>query len=63
MAEHRFRFEDGAAYDRMMGAWSRLVGAVFLDWVAPRSGLRWIRSVAGAAPSLSFYASVARRQR
>ena len=48
MAEHRFRFEDGAAYDRMMGAWSRLVGAVFLDWVAPRSGLRWIEVGCGS---------------
>ncbi len=25
-----------------MGAWSRLAGEIFLDWLAPRSGLRWI---------------------
>jgi ubiquinone/menaquinone biosynthesis C-methylase UbiE len=25
-----------------MGAWSQLVGEVFLDWLAPRPGLRWI---------------------
>ncbi len=42
MAEHQIRFEDGAAYERMMGVWSRLVGAVFLDWVSPRPGLRWV---------------------
>src|SRR6266849_6664649 len=42
MAEHQIRFEDGAAYERMMGAWSRLAGEVFLDWLAPPSGLRWI---------------------
>jgi ubiquinone/menaquinone biosynthesis C-methylase UbiE len=42
MAEHQIRFEDGAAYERMMGVWSRLAGEVFLDWVAPRPGLRWI---------------------
>ena len=37
-----FRFDDGAAYERAMGVWSRLAGEVFLDWVAPQSGLRWI---------------------
>jgi SAM-dependent methyltransferase len=42
MAEGQIRFEDGAAYERMMGTWSRLAGAIFLDWLAPRSGLRWI---------------------
>src|SRR5439155_22787966 len=42
MAEQKIRFDDGAAYERMMGTWSRLVGEIFLDWLAPRSGLRWI---------------------
>ncbi len=42
MVEAQIRFEDGAAYERMMGTWSRLAGAVFLDWLAPRSGMRWI---------------------
>jgi SAM-dependent methyltransferase len=42
MAEHQIRFEDGAAYERMMGIWSRLTGEIFLDWLAPRSALRWI---------------------
>jgi SAM-dependent methyltransferase len=36
------RFEDGAAYDRYMGRWSRLVGDTFLDWLAPGPGLRWL---------------------
>src|SRR5262245_54081919 len=36
------RFEDGAAYERYMGKWSQLVGATFLDWLAPRTGLRWL---------------------
>src|SRR5260370_15806685 len=26
----------------MMGVWSRLAGEIFLDWLAPPSGLRWI---------------------
>ena len=42
MAEPQIRFDDGAAYERMMGNWSRLAGNIFLDWLAPRSGLRWI---------------------
>lgn len=42
MAEQQIRFDDGAAYERMMGNWSRLAGDIFLDWLAPRSGLRWI---------------------
>jgi len=42
MAGPQIRFEDGAAYERMMGVWSRLAGEVFLDWLAPPSGWRWI---------------------
>ena len=40
--EQQIRFDDGAAYERMMGIWSRIVGDVFLDWLGPRSGLQWI---------------------
>lgn len=42
MAETTIRFEDGAGYERAMGAWSRLAGEIFLDWLARPSGLRWI---------------------
>jgi ubiquinone/menaquinone biosynthesis C-methylase UbiE len=42
MVEYRIRFDDGAAYERRMGHWSPLAGDIFLDWLAPRSGLRWI---------------------
>ena len=42
MAEGQIRFEDGAAYERMMGVWSRLAGEIFLEWLAPPAGLRWI---------------------
>lgn len=40
MAE--IRFDDGAAYERMMGVWSRLAGDVFLDWLAPKPHLTWL---------------------
>jgi ubiquinone/menaquinone biosynthesis C-methylase UbiE len=42
MSEPRIRFEDGAAYDQGMGRWSLIAGNVFLDWLAPEAGLRWI---------------------
>jgi SAM-dependent methyltransferase len=35
-------FSDGAAYELLMGRWSRPVGEVFLDWVAPPRGARWL---------------------
>jgi SAM-dependent methyltransferase len=42
MVEQSIRFDDGAAYEQMMGIWSRLAGEIFLEWLAPPSGLRWI---------------------
>ena len=38
MAEQHIRFDDGAAYERAMGSWRQLVGASFLDWLAPPAG-------------------------
>jgi hypothetical protein len=34
MAESQIRFDDGAAYERFMGNWSRRAGIIFLDWLA-----------------------------
>lgn len=42
MSENQIRFDDGAGYERMMGVWSRLAGDVFLEWLAPGPGQRWI---------------------
>lgn len=42
MAEQAISFDDSAAYERFMGRWSRAVGPIFLDWVAPPSGARWL---------------------
>ena len=42
MAEIQIRYDDGDAYERMMGTWSRAAGEIFLDWLAPPRGLRWI---------------------
>ena len=42
MAEIAQSFDDSAAYERFMGRWSRAVGPMFLAWVAPPSGARWL---------------------
>src|SRR3954453_23307859 len=42
MTKPQIRFDDGAGYERMMGKWSRLAGEVFLEWLKPAPGLRWI---------------------
>ena len=42
MAEARTWFNNGAVYEEAMGRWSRLVGEIFLTWLAPEQGLRWI---------------------
>ena len=42
MADDTIRFDDGASYEHMMGRWSALVGARFLDWIAVPPGARWL---------------------
>jgi ubiquinone/menaquinone biosynthesis C-methylase UbiE len=42
MSEAPNLFDDGKAYEQMMGRWSRLVGEKFLDWLDPPRHLSWI---------------------
>ena len=42
MADAKVSFDDGAVYERFMGRWSRAVGSIFLDWVAPQHAARWL---------------------
>jgi ubiquinone/menaquinone biosynthesis C-methylase UbiE len=42
MAEPQIRFDDGASYERFMGVWSRMAGDVFIDWLKPATGLKWV---------------------
>ena len=42
MADDTIRFDDGAAYEHLMGRWSLLVGERFLDWIAVPPGARWL---------------------
>ena len=42
MTDAATMFNDGEAYERLMGRWSKLVGEQFLDWLAVPKGLSWI---------------------
>ncbi len=42
MASTQIKFDDGAAYERALGAWSQAAGNVFLDWLSPAPDLRWL---------------------
>src|SRR5919112_2026856 len=50
----QIRFDDGAAYERYMGEWSRLAGRTFLDWLAPQPAARVARFRQGDAMALPF---------
>jgi len=41
MSESAIRFDDGQAYERYMGVWSRTAGELFLDWLKPVPGQAW----------------------
>jgi ubiquinone/menaquinone biosynthesis C-methylase UbiE len=47
MTEAVSLFADGAAYERLMGRWSRLAGAEFLRWLEVPAGMRWLDSGCG----------------
>ena len=42
MAETTNLYEDGNAYERMMGRWSGIAGEKFLAWLDLPKGLRWL---------------------
>jgi SAM-dependent methyltransferase len=56
----RFVFDDGAAYELMMGRWSALVAKPFLDWLAQPEGLAWLDDGCGNG---SFTESLVLHQR
>lgn len=58
MPERKITFDDGAAYERMMGTWSRIAGETFLDWLAPAKGLAWVDVGCGNG---AFTESIAQR--
>lgn len=42
MTSSEIKFDDGAAYERAVGVWSQTVGDIFLEWLSPAPGLRWL---------------------
>lgn len=42
MTQPAIRFDDGEAYERLMGVWSQSVGDVFLDWLPAGDSQRWL---------------------
>ena len=42
MSEPDKLFTDGETYERLMGRWSRIVAAAFLDWLDAPTRLRWL---------------------
>jgi ubiquinone/menaquinone biosynthesis C-methylase UbiE len=42
MSEAAAAFNDGKAYERQMGRWSRLAGVAFLEWLAAPKDLSWL---------------------
>lgn len=42
MTGDSIRFDDGASYENMMGRWSLLVGAQFLNWLGAPKGVEWV---------------------
>ena len=41
-ADNAHSFDDSAAYERFIGHWGRAAGTIFLDWVKPPIGARWL---------------------
>lgn len=42
MPQSQILFDDGAAYEHLMGVWSRGVGRYFLDFLSPHPGQLWL---------------------
>ena len=42
MSAPTISFDDGAEYERAVGAWSQMAGGIFLDWLSPAPALRWL---------------------
>jgi ubiquinone/menaquinone biosynthesis C-methylase UbiE len=47
MADGRSFFTDGAAYEQLMGRFTRAAGEAFVDWLSPPKGLDWIDAGCG----------------
>src|SRR5262245_61785594 len=46
-ADNAHSFDDSAAYERFIGHWGRDAGMIFLDWLKPPVGARWLDAGCG----------------
>jgi hypothetical protein len=58
MAEDTQRFSDGTAYEQFMGRWTRAIGTIFLDWLAPPIDARWLDIGCGQTAVLRYRSRV-----
>ena len=42
VSDGKIKFEDGEAYEQLMGVWSQFVGRQFLKWLAADNHQRWL---------------------
>ena len=42
MSEKKILYEDGTAYEKMVGVWNKLLGTKFIEWLNHASGQSWI---------------------
>ena len=56
------RFDDGASYELMMGRWSLLAGAQFIDWIDVPDRSRWLDVGCGNGGSPNWRSSAACRR-
>ena len=47
MSEKTIVYNDGSAYEKMMGVWSQLLGTKFIEWLNPKDGQSWIDIAGG----------------
>ena len=59
MAE-AMQFQDGERYESMMGVWSAMIGATFLDWLNLPPGARWADVGCGNGASTELIVKLAK---
>ena len=42
MSEKTIVYNNGSAYEKMMGVWSQLLGTQFIEWLNPTNGQSWV---------------------
>jgi len=57
MNQPAVRFDNGEAYENYMGKWSQRVGAEFLDWLKPATGLRLLDVGCGNSAFTELFAT------